>query len=88
MAGKDIKIRSSGGGQFDCYLVTPEAKGKVPAIVLASVEVFDGRLGVRVVVHLDEAEAATAAGLAVGEHLSGTDRAVLLEELLKVIVGD
>lgn len=36
MAGKDIKIRSSGGGQFDCFLVTPEAKGKVPAIVLAS----------------------------------------------------
>lgn len=36
MAGKDIKIRSSGGGEFDCYLVTPEAKGKVPAIVLAS----------------------------------------------------
>ena len=36
MAGKSIKIRSSGGGEFDCYLVTPDAKGKVPAIVLAS----------------------------------------------------
>ena len=36
MAGKPIKIRASGGGEFDCYLVTPEAKGKVPAIVLAS----------------------------------------------------
>ena len=36
MAGKNIKIRSSGGGEFDCYLVTPDAKGKVPAIVLAS----------------------------------------------------
>jgi carboxymethylenebutenolidase len=36
MAGKDIKVRSSGGGEFDCYLVTPDAKGKVPAIVLAS----------------------------------------------------
>ena len=37
MAGKDIKIRSSsGGGEFDCYLVVPEAKGRVPAIVLAS----------------------------------------------------
>jgi carboxymethylenebutenolidase len=36
MAGKDIKVRSSGGGEFDCYLVTPDAAGKVPAIVLAS----------------------------------------------------
>ena len=30
------KIRSSGGGDFDCYLATPAAGGKVPAIVLAS----------------------------------------------------
>jgi carboxymethylenebutenolidase len=36
MQRKDIKIRASGGGEFDCYLVTPDAKGKVPAIVLAS----------------------------------------------------
>lgn len=36
MLRKEIKIRSSGGGEFDCYLVTPDAKGKVPAIVLAS----------------------------------------------------
>ena len=36
MPGKDIKIRSSGGGEFDCYLVTPEGSGQVPAIVLAS----------------------------------------------------
>src|SRR4030095_6275198 len=36
MPAKDIKIRSSGGGEFDCYLVTPETSGKVPAIVLAS----------------------------------------------------
>jgi carboxymethylenebutenolidase len=36
MAGKDIKIRASGGGEFDCYLVTPDTKDKVPAIVLAS----------------------------------------------------
>jgi carboxymethylenebutenolidase len=36
MLRKDIKVRSSGGGQFDCYLVTPDANGKVPAIVLAS----------------------------------------------------
>ncbi len=35
MQGKDIKIRSSGGGEFDCYLVTPEASGKIPAVVLA-----------------------------------------------------
>lgn len=32
----DLKIRSSEGPEFDCYLVTPEAEQKVPAIVLAS----------------------------------------------------
>jgi len=36
MLKKDIKIRSSQGGEFDCYLVTPDATGKVPAMVLAS----------------------------------------------------
>jgi carboxymethylenebutenolidase len=36
MLKKDVKIRSSQGGEFDCYLVTPDAKGRVPAIVLAS----------------------------------------------------
>ncbi len=36
MPRKDIRIRSSQGGEFDCYWVTPEAQGKVPAIVLAT----------------------------------------------------
>ena len=36
MLRKDIKIRSSEGGEFDCYVATPDAAGKVPAIVLAS----------------------------------------------------
>ena len=36
MLKKDIKIHSSNGGEFDCYLVTPDSAGKVPAIVLAS----------------------------------------------------
>src|SRR3954463_9761479 len=36
MVKQDIKIRSSEGPQFDCYLVTPEGGQKVPAIVLAS----------------------------------------------------
>ena len=36
MQRKDIKIRSSEGKEFDCYLVTPDAAGKAPAIVLAS----------------------------------------------------
>ena len=35
MQRKDIKIQAS-GGEFDCYVVTPEANGKVPAMVLAS----------------------------------------------------
>jgi carboxymethylenebutenolidase len=36
MRKQDIKIKSSSGSQFDCYLVTPDAPGRVPAIVLAS----------------------------------------------------
>jgi carboxymethylenebutenolidase len=36
MLKKDLKIRSSEGSEFDCYLVTPQAGQKVPAIVLAS----------------------------------------------------
>ena len=36
MQGKDIKIQSSGGGEFDCYLALPEGSAKVPAVVLAS----------------------------------------------------
>jgi carboxymethylenebutenolidase len=36
MQRKDIKIRSQSGSEFDCYMVVPEVKGPVPAIVLAS----------------------------------------------------
>jgi carboxymethylenebutenolidase len=36
MPGTTIKIHSRDGGEFDCYLATPSADGKVPAIVLAS----------------------------------------------------
>lgn len=36
MPGKTIKVRASGGGEFDCYLGTPAGGGKVPAVVLAS----------------------------------------------------
>jgi carboxymethylenebutenolidase len=36
MHAKDIKINSSEGGRFDCYVVAPDSKEKVPAIVLAS----------------------------------------------------
>lgn len=36
MQKKDIKIPSSEGKQFDCYVVAPDTKEKVPAIVLAS----------------------------------------------------
>jgi len=36
MPGKNIRIRSREGGEFDCYLATPAGSGKVPAIVLAS----------------------------------------------------
>ena len=36
MAGKNIRIGSTAGGEFDCYLALPEGAGKVPAVVLAS----------------------------------------------------
>ena len=36
MQKRDIKIRSIDGHDFDCYVVTPDGGGKVPAIVLAS----------------------------------------------------
>ncbi len=36
MPGKTIKVRASGGGEFDCYLSMPAGSGKVPAVVLAS----------------------------------------------------
>ena len=35
MAGKDIKIRSSEGGDFDCYVALPDTTEPVPAIVIA-----------------------------------------------------
>jgi carboxymethylenebutenolidase len=35
MVRKDIKVRSSGGGEFDCYVVTPDSERKAPAVVLA-----------------------------------------------------
>jgi len=35
-ARKDIRIKASAGGEFDCYLALPEGSAKVPAIVLAS----------------------------------------------------
>jgi len=36
MPGTTIKIRSSGGGEFDCYLAMPAGGGKAPAVVLAA----------------------------------------------------
>ena len=36
MSGTWIKVRSSEGGDFDCYLNVPDTGGQVPAIVLAS----------------------------------------------------
>src|SRR5436190_22490623 len=37
MGGMTINIAArGGGGEFDCYIVTPEIGGRVPAVVLAS----------------------------------------------------
>ena len=35
-AGTTVKITSSAGGEFDCYLVVPDGDAPVPAMVLAS----------------------------------------------------
>lgn len=35
MPGTTIKVTSSNGGSFDCYLAVPQAAGKAPAVVLA-----------------------------------------------------
>jgi carboxymethylenebutenolidase len=36
MSGQTIKIRSSEGPEFDCYLAAPQDEGRLPAVVLAS----------------------------------------------------
>ena len=36
MRGRNIRVRSSKGGDFDCYLVAPAGSAKVPTVVLAS----------------------------------------------------
>ena len=33
MQGRNVRVRSSEGGEFDCYRVSPRAGAKVPAIV-------------------------------------------------------
>jgi len=35
-ATNDLRIRSRDGGEFDCHFAVPDARAKVPAIVLAS----------------------------------------------------
>ena len=45
MLRKELKVASSKGGEFDCYLALPDGSAKVPAIVLASaVHGVDGDL--------------------------------------------
>jgi carboxymethylenebutenolidase len=36
MSGETVKIRSSGGSEFDCYVIAPKTDAPAPAIVLAS----------------------------------------------------
>ena len=36
MPGKNVRFRSSEGREFDCYVVTPRTRAKVPAMVIAS----------------------------------------------------
>src|SRR5262249_28119132 len=57
------------------------------ALVVVAVEVLDRGVGVGGVLHLAEPEAAAPPGLTVAQHLGRPDRAVLLEQLLKVLRG-
>src|SRR5215467_2009672 len=36
MQRNNVKIRSSKGGEFDCYIAAPDSSARVPAVVLAS----------------------------------------------------
>ncbi len=36
MSGQHVKVRSTGGGEFDCYLALPSGTAKAPAIVMAA----------------------------------------------------
>src|SRR5438876_7845050 len=54
--------------------------GQGPALVIEVVQFLDGLLRLRVVLHFDEAEAARASRLAVGDHLSAAYLAVLAEQ--------
>jgi carboxymethylenebutenolidase len=36
MEGKNVRLRSSEGGEFDCYLAAPRTSATVPAMVIAS----------------------------------------------------
>src|SRR4249920_1818587 len=36
MHARDVRVRSTGGGDFDCYVAVPRSAAKVPAVVLAS----------------------------------------------------
>ncbi len=36
VTGRDIRIKSGSGGEFDCYIAAPAGAAKVPAVVLAS----------------------------------------------------
>ncbi|MEI6321211.1 MAG: dienelactone hydrolase family protein, partial [Pseudomonadota bacterium] len=36
MPVQDLRIKATGGGEFDCHLALPAAPGKAPAIVLAA----------------------------------------------------
>jgi len=34
--GNMVKVKASGGGEFDCYLALPQSGGKAPAVVMAT----------------------------------------------------
>jgi hypothetical protein len=53
--------------------------------MIVTVEAFDRRIGVGVVIHLDEPEASAPAGLPIAEHLRRSDLAILLEQLLEIL---
>jgi hypothetical protein len=58
--------------------------GQCAAIMFLTVELTDGRLGLRVAAHLNESEALAPARFTVADHFCRLHRSVLAEQLFKI----
>src|SRR5581483_6547459 len=62
--------------------------GDVSAVMIPTVETFDGCLGFGVLAHLDEGEALRAIGVAINDQLCALHRPVRCEKRFEVCLGD